>query len=244
MFAKVVCHPLVGNVIAKAYGGRIPSRGGRLRVDTTYVQPQSIASIFWRLHERSEAILIDRFLNRALDVVELGSSLGVISLQIMHLQQRSKRLICVEANPHLANMLSETVASMQNSGKVFVLNRAISLNREPAVHFEINEAHLGSHIVSSQNESSISVATVSLGRILADYEIGDYVLVSDVEGAEAGIILNEPDKLSRCRQLIIELHDVSAGSVNYTVEQMRSLITTELGFRQLARRRNVFVFSR
>ena len=241
--AKLLCHPTVGNIIAGFFGAHIPSRGGRLFVDTTYVQSQTIAGIFWRIHERSEALLIDKYLNRALDVIELGSSLGTISLQILHLQQHSRRLVCVEANPHLANMLKQTMAS-ENTDRVFVLNRAISRGKEPFVLFEIDDSHLGSHLALQPSQSSIHVPTIGLHEILADFGIGDYVLVSDIEGAEAAVLLDEVDTLSRCQQLIIELHDVTLEGRFYSVEQLRSIILDELGFDQLARRNNVFVFGK
>ena len=71
-------------------------------------QPDFIkSSIFWGIYERSEISLIKRFINIDLPVIELGASIGGISLAILR-SVNSQKVISVEANPRLIPNLLNT----------------------------------------------------------------------------------------------------------------------------------------
>ena len=42
--------------------------------------------------------------------------------------------------------------------------------------------------------------------------VGDFILVSDIEGAEAGMFDRDADALTRCRRMIVELHESTYGA--------------------------------
>src|SRR4051812_6437349 len=83
--ADLLCSSFIGNLLSRAYSDRIPNGG--LVVDTSHpsVTPQLTASIFWRIYEGAEIRFVHQFLRPDLDVIELGSSIGVLSC---HIKQR------------------------------------------------------------------------------------------------------------------------------------------------------------
>jgi len=244
---RVACylsHPLVGVLVAKIYANRIPTFGGRLCVDPHLVSPETVATVFWRLFERSEVKLVSQYLRNDLDAIELGSGIGIVSLPAIRTQSPSKRLFCVEPNPRIVSMLKQSLQLNAPEKPVYVLNAAISYDSCQQVNLYVTDTHLGSHVVDQPSQKSVQVEAVKLETLITAHSILDYVLICDIEGAEIGIFLNDALSLNRCQQMIIELHDTSFGAQSFSVEDLHSLITHELGFSIEARRHNVFVYSK
>lgn len=190
------------------YGSRIPPSG-----------PRTAALLFFRLYERAEIYMTRRFLPRDMDVVELGGSLGANTCLIA---RRSRSLVSVEADPHLAANLRETVAA-NGLGNVTVIAKALAPGRE-AVSFRSGHDNLGGHIGVGGE-----VAATSLTAILNDHGIGEFALVSDCEGAEARIAIEEPEALVRCRIALVEM-----GGKEHSPDEVEALYLG-LGFRRVYR---------
>ena len=56
------------------------------------------------------------------------------------------------------------------------------------------------------DESVVPVPALTLREILRRANLGEFDLVSDIEGAEAAFLLNDPGVLSKCGRAIIEFH--------------------------------------
>src|SRR5688572_10134810 len=97
----------VGRVVSMATRGRVPS--GRVRIDLSHpdVPDKVRAAVLWHMYERAEIQLIHRYLPRSLDVVELGSSLGVTGAHVLAVT--TGRLLAVEANPKLIPALERAL---------------------------------------------------------------------------------------------------------------------------------------
>ena len=65
----------------------------------------------------------------------------------------------------------------------------------------------------------------SRGRRLASY-----VLVADIEGAEAAILEQDAEALAGCQQIVIELHRVERGGRVHTVDDLAAALTGPHGF--------------
>jgi tRNA G37 N-methylase Trm5 len=95
----LLCHPVIGRIIYKLFDGAVPSAGHYFRLDTDgHVSYQQVANVFWGFYEKSERRLISKYLKPDLDVIELGSGVGVISCFILNRQMPDKSLVCVEGN--------------------------------------------------------------------------------------------------------------------------------------------------
>jgi len=241
---QILCHPAVGRLIAFLSGGAITSRGSVINIRNNHISRENVARIFWGLYERAEIGLTKKYLRRDLDVVELGSSLGIVSLSILRVQDRDKKLICVEANSHLVETIRDNIRANAPWKDFDVLNRAVDYGNRAEVNVSIDSGNLGSRVSAVGNGRGMLIRTITLEALLAAYDIKEFALVSDIEGAEVGVITKDGKSLERCRQLIIELHDVNFEGETYTVQALREKIETLHGFNLVASRNDVFVFER
>jgi FkbM family methyltransferase len=231
-------------MIATTFKGRIPSAGFIIDTNNDYIPQCNAASLFWGLYERKEIKFVRKFLRRNLDVIELGSSLGAISLHIVKVQDRERKTICLEANPYLIKTIEENVKLNFSWKKVEVLNRAIDYSGQREVTFNISKNNLGSHVNHSEHAQPTLVKTATLKELIHDYQIKDFALVSDIEGAEAGMILKDKEALSQCKQMIIELHPINYEGYTYSVDELSKKIENLHGFRLIAQHHGVYVFEK
>src|SRR5690349_5654721 len=79
LVARLLCNALTGRLIAAMHRDRIPF--GRLTIDTAHgvISARTKARIFFGIYESAEVRCIRTRLRNDLDVVELGSSIGVLS---------------------------------------------------------------------------------------------------------------------------------------------------------------------
>lgn len=241
---RALCHPAFGRLLSRTFRGKVPSRGFIVDTSSHHISPMNVASMFWGLYERSETPLVRQWLRHDLDVVELGSSLGLVTLNIARAQESKRRLVCVEANPRLIDTIASNLRLNAPLKQVEIVNRAIDYSGEPKVLLRIDDGNLGSAKNSDAGGPVASVPTVTLHQLLTQHLIEEYALVCDIEGAEAEILQEDLEALARCRQLIIELHDTRYRGRAYTVEALRALIERTGEFVLVARRRNVHVFTR
>lgn len=241
MAPSVLCSPSVGRVVAGATRRRPPGRGG-VRVDLRHpgVPHHVHAAVFWRLYERAEIGLIHRHLPPDLDVVELGSSLGVTGTHILARLGPTQRLVAVEANPGLLDPLRRALADPRAQ----VVHAAIAPETSgPTVTFEVHPSNLRSRVGGPGTGQLVEVPTTTLSALLHEHAIGEFTLIADVEGAEAGILFGEPDALDRCRVAIIELHATTWGEEHLTPDRLDGRFR-DLGFRCVDRARSTSVYLR
>jgi FkbM family methyltransferase len=219
------------------FGDKIPHYGCSIPL------PKDIsgkaALIFFRLYERTEMKMIRKFLPTDLPVVELGASVGVISCQIGR-RITPQKLISVEADPGLSDHV-ETVLATNRVDNATVVCGAVDYGPSPFVQFARTGNHLSGHVGSDQN--SIPVPQVRLSDLLTRFDIEEYVLVSDVEGAEASILLKDRGALTKCRMILIEMHNTTFEGRLYTPKDISDLICQQ-DFRQIYRYGPYGAFSR
>lgn len=245
LLGKLLCHPTIGTAILRTFRGRIPSRGFVIDIRSDRISLNAIASIFWGLYERNEIKHFYRFLRRDLDIIEFGSGIGVTSIHISKIQNKERRLLCVEANPYLVDSISKNMKLNAPPDKeVQVFNKALDYSGQARVDMRIDTGVLGSHVASSQEKGTISIDTITLAELVNKYGFGEFALVADVEGAEAGMILEEGETLAQCQQMIIELHPAVYAGQSYSVSALCEVIQSAHGFRLVAQRHNVYVFEK
>ena len=245
--ARIICSPIVGRLVSAAFRDQVPSRGVRIDTSSPSVLPSIKASLFWGIYESAEMRFVKSYLRRDLDVVELGSSLGVVSAQIARLIAPSRTLICVEANPDLISVIEKNVRQNCALARNRIVHGALSYDRgekQSHVAFALNADNTTSCLAGGEAGGEVvQVPALTLEELLKDHGIGEFALVSDVEGAEIGFIENDGG-LSLCRQLIIELHETTWRGRHFTVEKMRKTLEQRHGFRTRAQHGPVFVFEK
>jgi FkbM family methyltransferase len=233
IITKIITHPVIGNSIAWVYQDRIPSYGFRINTHSLAIAPSIKAALFWRMYESAEIRFVNKYLKPDLPVVELGSSLGIISCHILGKLEPNSLLISLEANPHLIELNQLNLKTNFPNRQVTVINQAIDYSGTSSVQLEIGAINTVSKVVANIQPDSQSqfqtIETTTLSKIIAAHQISKYVLFSDIEGAEAGFIFRDSQALSHCQQIILELHDTELDGESISIAKMCSSLVG-LGF--------------
>lgn len=233
----VLCHPVVGRTIASIAGDRI--RSGSLSIDTAHpsISPRTKAQIFWGIYESAEIRFVRRYLRPDLDVLEVGSSLGVVSSHAMSRLEGDARMVCIEANPALISTIQANLAGNFPHRNAKVLNRALDYESQSGTTMvrlstHTSESRLGRLTDSVASPTSeVEVPTATIASIVSESGLREFALISDIEGAEAGFILGDPEELDGCRQMIIELHDTGHAGRTLRWQDLLAELVRRFGFR-------------
>ncbi len=243
----LITQPAIGNFLARIFKNRIPAGGCIIDTASPLITPTIKACLFWGLYESAEIRFVGHYLRRDLDVIELGSSLGVVACHIRKRIDATRRLICVEANPDLAPLIKQNLRINGLATNVDVVSKAIdythgSGNTALFVRGRSNLAGVVSLRASANR--GLKVDRTTLLQILKESRIGNYALVCDIEGAEAGIILRDKEALLRCKLMIIELHETILSEKPLSIDSLEKSLRSIHDFKLVARHGRVFVFER
>jgi FkbM family methyltransferase len=206
-----------------------------VRADLSHadVPDQVRAAVLWRLYERAEIGLIHRHLPEDVDVVELGASLGVTACHALSVLGRDRRLVAVEANPSLIGPLEQCL----DDTRATVVHAAIDYSGSPTAKLGVHSSTLLSSVGGCG--TVVDVPAMTLSDLLDTHGIGRFALLCDIEGAEAGILFDDPGSLERCELAIIEQH----GTERATIADLASGFSS-LGFRAIDEARDTVVYVR
>ena len=240
----LTCYPMAA-FIRWIYAGKIPSQDGIIDLTNTDVPISSHALIYWNIYESAERRFVERYIQRDLDTVELGASLGVISTAIATRLQPKTKMIAVEANPKLKGCLTSTL-SLNGSHLDLRIVFAAGGYEMKTVAFCAEENNLVSKSVeqhgnkySSQSSAVDLVSCVTLKEIVEKSSMNSFQLICDIEGMEWELLRNDEEILRRCNLAIIEAH-------NYSDKQFDEFFTAfeTTGMRLIDRYGAVGVFKR
>ena len=226
----LVANEAAGRVIGALTRNRIRHQGLWFDTRSTDFSPKVRAQMFWGGYERAETQMIRGFLRDSPSVVELGSSLGVTTAHIAAVMAPGGRLVCVEANPRLIRGLTERAALHTTGLQYEVIHGAVTRYCGTAELVIAGET-IGSRIgVPRSDESVVQVPALTLREILRRTNVGEFDLVSDIEGAEAAFLLADPGALSKCRRAVIEFHPtVAEGRMVSVFDLIDAAIAAGLG---------------
>ncbi len=246
LIAGLLCNEFTGGFVRLCFRKGFHVHGARIKVPI-YLQKKVDAQIFFGFYEKSEQSMVRKYLNRECNVIELGSSLGVVSSQIARKLSPRSTLLCVEANENLIESLAENLSNSEATCKTIIRNALVGDEKIDRIRFRIGDEH-----VSSRFELCDDLAVVShcgrpgpkllnLSSLLEELPPGPYSLVSDIEGAEF-FFLSQVDSLANCHQLIIELHDVEVLGVTIKICDMIDMIQDKHKMRLVEADYPVFLF--
>jgi FkbM family methyltransferase len=219
-------------VVSRIFDERIPTAYGRISVRAPDVPPGIAASLFWRLYESGEIRLIRRHLSGDYDLVELGSSLGLVACAASTKLAPNRKILCVEANAGLVPLLRTNL--VRNCPRQYAIEHAaIDYSGQAKATLHVGDSNISSRVVSvpvAGGCGSLLVPARTLGDIVSGHALGDYSLVCDIEGAEAGILLEETICLKACREAVLELHATEYKGRGYSVEDLRAILIYQHGF--------------
>jgi len=203
------------------------------------------ASVFWGFYESSEIRFVEKYVRNDLDVIELGSSLGIVSSHIASKLGSGRCLVTVEANPFLIDTINSNLKKHHNPASTYeVLNNAIGYDSEE-VMITITNNNTETRVVKGKvSGDAVAVKTIGLAELIKKFNNRDYALVCDIEGSEVEMLMRETDALKKCCQLFIELHDTVYENKHYSVQMLKDLIVNSHGFKIIEEHGPVAVFAR
>jgi FkbM family methyltransferase len=220
--SKILCSNTIGRIVAWIFNDKIPFYGTFIYTAHKQVSNRIKAMLFWKMYESSEVRFVQKYISDKYDVVELGSSIGAVSMQLAK-KIKNRKLLTIEANPLLIDLILENLNKNGILNGV-VIHAAYGCSMEDSWIEFGHENILGKIQISSESGDGAYVKTVSLKTILASQNIDDFVLVCDIEGAEIELLLVEPEALAKCKLLIIELHETSYKGTNYMPSKMKDML--------------------
>ncbi|MCU0832210.1 MAG: FkbM family methyltransferase [Rhizobiaceae bacterium] len=197
------------------------------------IVPDGLKFSFKRLliqgkYEEPERRLIDRFIDPALPVLELGGALGIVSAYVGSRLKPETPCRIVEANPHIIEVCRTNANSARQGAKSEVVHAAIGYDG-PSIRFEANPNVHVSRAADAQNAASphmVEVATTTLAKEAdALASIGPYTLIMDIEGMELDVFLHDAAALARCALAIVEIHPKLFAARGTSAQAFLDLVT-------------------
>jgi FkbM family methyltransferase len=245
---SVLCNAFTGYLISTIFKRSVPDIRWKkylFALDQKIVTKKTIAAIFFGFYESAEIRFIEKYLNGNLNVIELGSSIGIVSSHIARKLKSGTKFIMVEANPVLPEIIRANIdRHISKDVSYRILNYAISYGTENVF---LQVAHDNTDTRVSKNplntNSGIMVRSKTLTSILKEFDINEYAIVCDIEGSEVEWLTNEDISLKNCKQLLVELHNTDYG-IHFTIDDIKDLITKKHNFKLVDNRGPVYYFNK
>lgn len=244
---KIIANGFLGGLLASIYSNKVPHFGAKINTSSRRIRRRTVADLFLGLYERVEIEQIRKYMHEEFDVIELGGSIGVASVQIAKKIRSDRKLVVVEADAELAEVILENLRLNGLIDKAQVLSVAIDYSDMPEVRFSRAESNLSGRVVDAaigeMDSSHISVPGKRLKDIVDEFNVGDFVLVSDIEGMEIPVFVEDAEVLKKCRQILIEIDGSRYKGTEYSIDEIIQLICAQ-GFQVTHRYFNCVCFSR
>ena len=139
--------------------------------------------------------------------------------------------------------LRGNIANNTSLRNVRCVHGAIDDSGDAFVNLDVGPSNVSARVCEASKPGRTVPAT-TLAAVIEKAGVGDFILVSDIEGAEAGMFDRDADALTRCRRMIVELHEATYGGRTYGVPDLIEMVHTNTGMRMRERYGPVCVFDR
>jgi FkbM family methyltransferase len=188
---------------------RLPARFGG---DTVFVSPGALLKLWWPVLEASDPALFawaSEFVGAGDVVWEVGANVGLFSFAAAARAGSSGRVVAVEADIWLANLLRRSARCAKNRAPVDVLPVAVSDSIDVA-RFQIAERSRAANFLAGAHGSSQAggiretqqVMSVTLDWLLERFPAPNVIKI-DVEGAELQVLSQAQRLLGQVRPVIL-----------------------------------------
>ena len=212
--------------------------GCRFSIAKDRVPANVIDLLLSDLYEEPERKALRTFLDPELPVIELGACIGVVSCLTNRRLRRPEQHVVVEANPALLPLLEDNRA--RNDCRFEIVHAAVSYGVE-TIKFNVDDNILASSVGGDERQA-VTVATVTLERLLNEHGVARTTLICDIEGAELQLVEHELKTIGeRVATIIMELHDRIVGQ-----EQTQAMLSQleSAGFKIVSRDGDVVILEK
>ena len=226
----------IGAVIRIVYNNNIPCQNLLINTKSLLVNNKTVALIYFGKYEKDEFEFVMKYLPKDLPIVELGTSLGFVALNA--LKKTNNKIICLEANKKLIPLIEESFKlNLVASEQYQILNCALSHKKQALYFSDKGSNELGKLVEYSENVIQ-GIPLEDVTKLIPEEE---FILISDIEGAEINFLQAESHSLNKCKMMIIELHDTEFEGCNYAINELVDIILTK-NFELIEQRNNTYVF--
>lgn len=241
ILSPILRNPTLGNILyaifRKAYSRSLNST---FELDETG-RGAATSALLFGLYESTELKFVKENLSGKWDVIELGGSQGILTRAIDR-KLRGKRIFTVEASSRLFKYLEKNASRVQSNNAIYFIRAAVGNNDGTRTFYSGQSSVSGQTIdrkeIQLPNVSREIVSTLTLSALLSENNIGQYSLVSDIEGAEAELLWGDEKSLESCMEIIMECHDTKYQGNEVTKEHIFSRLKS-IGFDIVRRRGGV-----
>lgn len=225
IIARILVNDFTGKLVAILFSNKIPFHNLRIDISNSVIRKRIAASLYFKTYESAEVRFISKYLNNFEGtIVEFGSSIGVVSSTLAKANPKAS-LFSFEADKRFIPII-ENNFKINNIKNATCFNEIIGASGYEFIPGEDNTMGKISKTDSESNQMS------SLSQLIKKYNFSEFVLVSDIEGAEY-FVLNEDDAVFNVIPLlIIELHPIEIENALISVEDLKLRIET-LGYQIL-----------
>jgi len=236
---RISFNHLTIRVIAFLLRQKIPFYNATIDVSDKMITPLTKSLLYYRIYEKKEVELVTAYLKSDDDVLELGSSIGVMGSIVSRIQTTG-RYISVEADPALINVNRKNI-TLNRKSEFVLLNKALDYSGKK-IAFIASDSTLSGKVAAA-GDSETHIDSITLKELCQTYDLNNFTLICDIEGAEISILLNDMSSITKCSKIVIELHDTEYNGRVYSVKDMVDLIVQN-NFRIADRQEPAFVFER
>ncbi|MES2863847.1 MAG: FkbM family methyltransferase [Bacteroidota bacterium] len=220
--AKILVNDFTGKLISILFSNKIPFHNLIIEVSNSVIRKRIAASLYFKTYESAEVRFISKYLkNYEGTIVELGSSIGVVSSTLAKANPKAS-LFSFEADKRF-------IPIIENNFKINEITNANCFNEiigASGYEFVPGEDNTMGKISKTNSESN---KMSSLSQLIKKYNFSEFVLVSDIEGAEYFVLNEEEAIFDTIPLLIIELHPIEIENQLISVEDLKTRIET-LGY--------------
>lgn len=244
LFAKILANNYTGYIIGRTVRYINVFNSLKIDISSPFVSNTIKSYLFWGMYESAESRCIQKYMIDDLPVVELGASMGVITALI---SKRNPPLhVAVEGNPNMIALIKRNI-EINGLSQPEIINKVISYTGDSTVKFRLSTDNTGSSISNETRpgtaDSIVEVDSITLSQLLEERSIEKYVLIADIEGAEASIFYHDQSAIiGKCAMIIIELHNTFFEGREVTIKSIVNLLSGEYNFKISAVDGDVYVF--
>lgn len=222
IIAKILVNDFTGKLITILFSNKIPFHHLIIDVSNPVIRKRIAASLYFQTYESAEVRFISKYLKGYEGtIVELGSSIGVVSSTLAKSNPKAT-LFSFEADKRFISII-ENNFKINDISNAKCFNEIIGASGYEFVPGEDNTMGKISKTDSATNKMS------SLSQLIKKYNFSEFVLVSDIEGAEYFVLNEDVSVFNSIPLLIIELHPIEIENSLVSVEDLKIRIET-LGY--------------
>lgn len=202
------------------------------------VSDKEAAEIYFGFWESAEIRFAMQYA-KSKTIIELGSSVGV-TLGVLANKRYNTNFICVEASPINFKKLQKLKVILPNNLNNYeLINKAIFYGSD-RVKFKHLSTKSSKTVINNDSKDTIELSCTTLSEIINHYEIKEnYTLITDIEGDEASIFINDSKALDNCKNIIAEIDESPVATVKDQISQLN-----KIGFNITQQYGRVFVFTK